>query len=104
MYGYVCHEHVSVCCCDLLTLCLVLSVCTSCCCCVLCCVVSVPRLYNRLYDKISSTIDASGGIKKWLFQKAFASKQYHLQNSGTLDGGIWDKLVVSIVTHTIASC
>lgn len=55
----------------------------------------VPRLYNRLYDKISSTIDASGGIKKWLFHKAYASKQYHLQNSGTLDGGLWDKLVFS---------
>lgn len=36
--------------------------------------ISVPRLWNRLYDKVMAAINSSGGIKKSLFETAFESK------------------------------
>ncbi|RKO98914.1 hypothetical protein CXG81DRAFT_1294, partial [Caulochytrium protostelioides] len=35
---------------------------------------SVPRLYNRIYDKVLQAVEAKGGIKAWLFKKALAAK------------------------------
>ena len=40
---------------------------------------SVPRLLNRLYDKITAGVESSGGLKKWLFYKAFYSKKADLE-------------------------
>mmetsp|Transcript_19756 Transcript_19756/g.25605 ORF Transcript_19756/g.25605 Transcript_19756/m.25605 type:complete len:658 (+) Transcript_19756:161-2134(+) len=53
---------------------------------------SVPRLLNRVYDKIIAGVDEAGGVKKWLFEKALASKLAGLR-SGSLKHRVWDTLV-----------
>jgi long-chain acyl-CoA synthetase len=35
---------------------------------------SVPRLYNKIYGKIKTGIDAKPGCLKWLINKAIATK------------------------------
>lgn len=36
--------------------------------------IGVPRIYERLYEKIWSTVNANGGLKKKLFHNGFAKK------------------------------
>ncbi|EER06432.1 Long-chain-fatty-acid--CoA ligase, putative [Perkinsus marinus ATCC 50983] len=54
--------------------------------------VSVPRLLNRLYDKITLGARAAGGIKSYLFEHAMAAKKARLEQ-GILKHPLWDKLV-----------
>lgn len=54
---------------------------------------SVPRLYNRIYDKVLQGVAAAGGTKKALFDYAFASKKVYLQSSNATTHAIWDRLV-----------
>ncbi|KAF4654170.1 hypothetical protein FOL47_010108 [Perkinsus chesapeaki] len=54
--------------------------------------VSVPRLLNRLHDKITMGARAAGGLKAYLFEQALASKKAGLEQ-GVLKHAIWDKLV-----------
>ncbi|KAI3632074.1 hypothetical protein MIR68_009910 [Amoeboaphelidium protococcarum] len=42
---------------------------------------SVPRLFNRIYDKLTEGTVKAGGLKGWLFRKAVASKVAILQDS-----------------------
>lgn len=53
---------------------------------------SVPRLFNRLYDRIIATVEKTGGVKKTLFETAFSSKKKALEE-GDLKHIVWDKLV-----------
>jgi len=53
---------------------------------------SVPRMLNRIYDKILAGVDEAGGIKKWMFDKALSSKVQGLRE-GHLTHGLWDRLV-----------
>ena len=53
---------------------------------------SVPRLLNRVYDKVIAGVEEAGGIKAWLFNKALASKVANLR-MGHLTHAIWDRLV-----------
>ncbi|KAG3109597.1 Long chain acyl-CoA synthetase 7, peroxisomal [Phytophthora idaei] len=55
---------------------------------------SVPRLLNRIHDKITQGAAATGGIKKWLFDTAYASKKYYLKD-GYKTHLFWDFLVFS---------
>lgn len=57
---------------------------------------SVPRLYNRIYDKVLQGVKAKGGIGATLFNKAFAAKKAGL-GSGTVHHWLWDALVFSKV-------
>jgi long-chain acyl-CoA synthetase len=50
----------------------------------------VPRLYNRIYDKIRGQVKEAGGIKQSLFDYAYASKQSALRESGSLTHWLWD--------------
>jgi long-chain acyl-CoA synthetase len=59
--------------------------------------VAVPRLYNRLYDKIIATIHQGGSIKRWLFSKAYASKEDTLRTVGGTQSFIWDRIIFSKV-------
>jgi long-chain acyl-CoA synthetase len=58
--------------------------------------ISVPRLWNRLYDKVMAAINASGGIKKSLFETAFESKVEGLKE-GYLTHAVWDALVFKAI-------
>eukprot|EP00911_Craspedida_sp_UC1_P000097 UC1_evm1s81 len=53
---------------------------------------SVPRLLNRVHDKIIAGAAEAGGVKAWLFRTALASKIAGLRN-GHLRHGLWDRLV-----------
>ena len=53
---------------------------------------SVPRLYNRIYDKVMAGVNTAGFIKSWLFNTAFSSKKSNLEN-GVVSHFLWDWLV-----------
>ena len=59
---------------------------------------SVPRLYNRIYDKVLAQIESANPIARKLFWTAFHSKKSAIE-SGDLSGGklapLWDRLVFS---------
>lgn len=55
---------------------------------------SVPRLFNKFYDKIMAA--TSAGVKGALFKKGFEAKKFWLQR-GHLEYGFWDKLVFNKV-------
>ena len=55
--------------------------------------ISVPRLLNRIYDKITNQVASSSTIKKQLFQTALASKLANLENGKHLTHMFWDQLV-----------
>jgi long-chain acyl-CoA synthetase len=54
--------------------------------------VSVPRLYNKIYDKVMAGVKAKGGIAEALFNMAFKSKKSAL-NSGSVTHKLWDAIV-----------
>lgn len=61
---------------------------------------SVPRLYNRIFDRVMGTIRAGNPVLRALFDRAYASKKAALQNgdlSGGRFGAFWDRLVFSKV-------
>jgi len=55
--------------------------------------VGVPRLYNRLYDKVLSAMSSSGGLKAWLFNKGLAAKKENLLKYGEVTHWFWDRLI-----------
>lgn len=55
---------------------------------------AVPRLLNRLHDKIVNGANEAGGIKAALFNQAVDTKLYYLKQ-GYLKHAFWDKLVFS---------
>mmetsp|Transcript_6763 Transcript_6763/g.9834 ORF Transcript_6763/g.9834 Transcript_6763/m.9834 type:complete len:575 (+) Transcript_6763:30-1754(+) len=52
----------------------------------------VPRVLNKIYDKIISGIEVAGGFKKKLFYSALSTKTARLQR-GQLQHGLYDKLI-----------
>jgi len=61
---------------------------------------SVPRLWNRIYDRVISQVESGNPITKKLFWTAFNSKKQAIQ-AGDLSGGrfaaLWDAVVFSKV-------
>jgi long-chain acyl-CoA synthetase len=62
--------------------------------------VSVPRLYNRIYDKVLSSVKAAGGIKSTLFNHAFNAKKLWLE-AGYVHHNIWDRIVFGAVRQKL---
>ena len=60
--------------------------------------VSVPRLWNRIYDRVMAAMRAGSPVARALFERAYASKRAALE-AGDLSGGrwapLWDRLVFS---------
>eukprot|EP00898_Chlorokybus_atmophyticus_P002686 jgi/Chlat1/3418/Chrsp23S03748 len=54
--------------------------------------ISVPRLWNRIYDKIMATVNASGGMRKRLFHAAYNAKRNAILQ-GRQASPVWDRLV-----------
>jgi len=54
---------------------------------------SVPRLYNRIHDKIKAGIEAATGVKGWLVKKAVATKLENLKNGQGFTHSIYDAIV-----------
>jgi long-chain acyl-CoA synthetase len=57
--------------------------------------VSVPRLYNRIYDKVMAGAEAAGGLKKKLFDMALNSKLERVRQDGCVTHALWDRIVFS---------
>lgn len=53
---------------------------------------SVPRLLNRVYDKVLSGVEGSR-IKKWLFDTGYQSKLAEVRNGIVRNNSWWDTLV-----------
>ncbi|KAL7747139.1 medium-chain fatty acid-CoA ligase faa2 [Sorochytrium milnesiophthora] len=58
--------------------------------------VSVPRLLNRIYDKVWAGVKAKGGVAAALFTNAYYQKRVALA-LGFVQQPLWDKLVFSNV-------
>ncbi|KAI8054543.1 hypothetical protein BDF22DRAFT_742476 [Syncephalis plumigaleata] len=58
--------------------------------------VSVPRLFNRIYDKVWGGVKAKGGIAAYLFNTAYRQKLRGLRR-GTVTHWLWDRLVFGTV-------
>lgn len=63
--------------------------------------IAVPRLLNRVYDKIMAGVGNTSGISKFLFNYAYQTKAANLQSSGTFDHWLWDRLVFSKIRNRL---
>jgi long-chain acyl-CoA synthetase len=54
---------------------------------------SVPRVLNRVFDKITQGVKEAGGAKQYLFEKALGSKLQRLRTQGIYTHSFWDALV-----------
>lgn len=55
--------------------------------------VSVPRLWNRLYERVMSTVEQSSWLKRTLFNYALASKKADLRRGILRNDTMWDRIV-----------
>ncbi|ORY48444.1 acetyl-CoA synthetase-like protein [Rhizoclosmatium globosum] len=55
--------------------------------------VSVPRLLNRIYEKIQAGAASGSALKQALFQRAVSTKLENLKRTGSVTHPIWDRLV-----------
>lgn len=56
---------------------------------------SVPRLYNKIYDKINAKLSELAGVRGFLANRAVSSKLYYLNTQGTLNYAFYDRVVCS---------
>ncbi|ETV94995.1 protein disulfide-isomerase domain [Aphanomyces invadans] len=56
--------------------------------------VTVPRLLNKIYDKVVHAGESAGGVKGWLFKRAMRTKLANLKR-GYLSHPLYDKLIFS---------
>ncbi|KAF0693244.1 Aste57867_15768 [Aphanomyces stellatus] len=61
---------------------------------------SVPRLFNRVYDKVMQGVNSAGGVKKLMFDYAYSTKKQGLAE-GTNTHAIWDALVFSKIRELL---
>lgn len=54
---------------------------------------AVPRVLNKIHDKIQVGIAAAGGMKKKLFDKAVATKTRNLLATGAMKHSLYDRLI-----------
>jgi long-chain acyl-CoA synthetase len=54
--------------------------------------ISVPRLFNRIYDKVMAGVKAKGGIAQTLFTMAYNQKK-SLLSRGIINHWLWDRIV-----------
>ena len=57
---------------------------------------SVPRLYNRIFDKAMAGVRSKSSLAQYLFNTAFAAKKAGLAQ-GSLTHWLWDRLVFANV-------
>lgn len=61
---------------------------------------SVPRLLNRIHDRLRAQVAEAGGIKKTLFDRAYGAKQHGLR-TGTNLHPLWDRLVFNKIKERV---
>ncbi len=59
---------------------------------------SVPRLLNRIYDKIiNGALNSGSALKAFMFNQALSAKKHYLRAEGCLTHTVWDPLVFAKV-------
>lgn len=61
---------------------------------------SVPRLLNRIHDRLRAQVAEAGGLKAKLFAQAYIAKQAGLK-TGTFLHPLWDRLVFSKIKERV---
>ncbi|KAI8884198.1 acetyl-CoA synthetase-like protein [Backusella circina FSU 941] len=61
--------------------------------------VSVPRLFNRIYDKVLSGVNAKGGLASYLFYMAYNAKKTNLPY--TVNHWVYDRFVFKPVRESL---
>lgn len=56
------------------------------------CFPSVPRLFNRIYDKIQAKVKSGSSLEQSVFNRAVASKLYYLENKSDYLHSLWDRV------------
>ena len=56
---------------------------------------SVPRIFNRIYDKMKSRLSELQGIKAYMANRAVNSKLYYLDNYALYNYSFYDRIVCS---------
>jgi long-chain acyl-CoA synthetase len=59
--------------------------------------ISVPRLFNRIYDKVQEGVKAKGVVARKLFQWAYNTKLKNLKQHGRLTHWLWDRIIFSSI-------
>jgi long-chain acyl-CoA synthetase len=54
---------------------------------------TVPRILNRVYNKIKESIATKGAFTQWLFNKAVDTKKYYYETQGDLTHRLYDKAI-----------
>ena len=54
---------------------------------------SVPRIYNRIYDKIQARLAELTGMRSYVAQRAIQKKLFYLENYATYDYAFYDRIV-----------
>ena len=62
--------------------------------------VAVPRLFNRIHEKVMGNVNAAGGLKKKLFMYAYGVKKANLKK-GTVVHKLWDNLIFKQVKNRL---
>ncbi|XP_062358042.1 long-chain-fatty-acid--CoA ligase 6 isoform X4 [Cinclus cinclus] len=62
----------------------------------------VPRLLNRMYDKIFSQADTS--LKRWILEFAARRKKAEVQNGIIRNDSLWDKLFFNKIQASLGGC
>jgi long-chain acyl-CoA synthetase len=62
---------------------------------------SVPRLFNRIYDKIKAQVEEKSAVEKALFNRAVNGKLRHLQNGCHYNHKLWDRLIFNKIKELI---
>ncbi|KAF0449735.1 acetyl-CoA synthetase-like protein [Gigaspora margarita] len=62
--------------------------------------ISVPRLLNRIYDKVFASVKGKGGVAQWMFTTAYNAKKAGLLK-GQVDHWLWDKLVFANIREKL---
>jgi long-chain acyl-CoA synthetase len=60
---------------------------------------SVPRLFNRIYDKVLAGVKAKGGVSAYLFNSAFNAKKANINK--TVHHWLWDRVVFAGVRSNV---
>jgi len=64
-------------------------------------VVGVPRIYQRVYDKVMGEIEAGSPVKRLLFKIAYHMKKKSLEEGHTETDTIWDRLVFNKIRASL---
>ncbi len=62
---------------------------------------TVPRLFNKIYDKINAGVRDNSSLKQFMFNKAMATKLQSLARESVYTNPFWDKLVFNKIRNIL---